>query len=86
MYHFQVTVTLTLTSDIVFKDSCLEHSFYIILGTKSKFGVCMHLEITKSREDNWVTMTLALTSDLVSRICIGSGAYLLYSVSKEFQI
>ena len=27
---------------------------------------------------NWVTMTLNLTSDLVSRNCIVSGAYLLY--------
>ena len=28
---------------------------------------------------NWVTVTLNLTSDLVSRDCIESGAYLLYS-------
>ena len=28
---------------------------------------------------NWVTVTLNLTSDLVSRNCIESGAYLLYS-------
>ena len=28
---------------------------------------------------NWVTMTLNLTSDLVSRNCIESGAYLLIS-------
>ena len=31
-------------------------------------------------------MTLNLTSDLVSRNCIESGAYLLYSLRKEFQI
>ena len=31
-------------------------------------------------------MTLNLTSDLVSRKCIESGAYLLYSLRKEFQI
>ena len=42
--------------------------------------------MTKSREHNRVTMTPALTSDLVSRICIGSAAYLLYSLSKEFHI
>ena len=30
--------------------------------------------------DNWVTVTLNLTSDLVSRNCIESGAYLLYSL------
>ena len=32
----------------------------------------------------WVTVTL--TSDLVSRISIESGAYLLYSWRQEFQI
>ena len=35
---------------------------------------------------NWVTVTLNLTSDLVSRNCIESGAYLLYSLSQEFQL
>ena len=29
---------------------------------------------------NWVTVTLNLTYDLVSRNCIESGAYLLYSL------
>ena len=29
---------------------------------------------------NWVTVTLNLTSDLVSRNCIESGAYFLYSL------
>ena len=29
---------------------------------------------------NWITVTLNLTSDLVSRNCIESGAYLLYSL------
>ena len=31
-------------------------------------------------------MALNLTSDLVSRNCVESGAYLLYSLIKEFQI
>ena len=35
---------------------------------------------------NWVTVTLNLTSDLVSRNCIESDAYLLYYLRKEFQI
>ena len=35
---------------------------------------------------NWVTVTLNLTSDLVSRNCIESRTYLLYSVRWEFQI
>ena len=44
----------------------------------------MHLEMTKCRKPPWVTLTL--TSDLVSRICIASGAYLLYSLRQEFII
>ena len=35
---------------------------------------------------NWVTVTLNLTSDLVSRNFIESGAYLLYSLRWDFQI
>ena len=31
-------------------------------------------------------VTATLTSNLVSRICIESGAYLLYCLRKEFQI
>ena len=34
----------------------------------------------------WVTMTLNLTSDLVSRNCIEPGAYLLFSLRQEYQI
>ena len=33
-----------------------------------------------------VTVILNLTSDLVSRNCIESGAYLLYSLRQEFQL
>ena len=39
----------------------------------------MHLGMTKCRH-NCVTVTLNLTSDLVSRKCIESGAYFLYSL------
>ena len=46
----------------------------------------MHLGMTKYPYHNWVTVTLNLTSDLVSRNCIKSGAYLLYSLRLEFQI
>ena len=35
---------------------------------------------------NWVTVTLNLTSDLVSRDSIKSGAYLLYPLRKELII
>ena len=34
---------------------------------------------------NTITVTLNLTSDIVSRNCIESGAYLLYSLRLEFQ-
>ena len=47
MYHFWVTVTLT--SDLVFRISCPEHISYIILGRNLKFGVWMHLGMTKFR-------------------------------------
>ena len=46
MYHFRVTVTLT--SDLVFLEkSCPEHISYIICGRNLKFGVWMHLGMTK---------------------------------------
>ena len=35
---------------------------------------------------NWVTVTLNLTSDLVFRNCIESDAYLLYYLMEESQI
>ena len=39
----------------------------------------MHLGMGSVAYHNWVTVTLNLTSDLISRNCIESGAYLLYS-------
>ena len=42
----------------------------------------MHLGMAECRVTPWDT----LTSDLVSRLCIVSGAYLLYSLSKKKQI
>ena len=44
----------------------------------------MHAGMTKCRVLSWVSVTL--TSDLVSRISIESGAYLLYSLRKYFKI
>ena len=45
MYHFRVTVTLT--SDLVLEHSCPERISYIVLGRNLKFGVWMHLGMTK---------------------------------------
>ena len=46
-YHFGVTVTLT--SHLVFR-IFLSGAYLIIWGTNSKFGVCMHLGMTKCRK------------------------------------
>ena len=43
----------------------------------------MHLRMGECQSYYGVTVTL--TSDLVSRSCIESGAYLLYSLREEFQ-
>ena len=44
----------------------------------------MHLQMAKCRVPFWVTVILALTSDLVFRIIV-SGAYSLYNLRKESQ-
>ena len=49
MYHFRVIVTLNLTFDLSLEKSCPEHIFYIIRGRNLKFGVWMHLGMTKCR-------------------------------------
>ena len=57
-YHFRVTVTLTLTSDLVFivikcpsirPASCPVHITYTLWGRNSKFDVWMHLGMAKCR-------------------------------------
>ena len=85
-YHFWVTVTLTLASDLVFivikcpsvrPASCPVHISYILWGRNSKFGLLMHLGMAECRAYHFlVTVTLTLTSDLVFRIIV-SGAYLI---------
>ena len=49
MYHFRVTVTLTLTSDLVFR--IIMPGAYLLnyLRWNLKFGVWMHLGMTKCR-------------------------------------
>ena len=46
----------------------------------------MHHGMVEWRMPSLGHCVLDLISDLVSRICIESGAYLLYSLSWEFQI
>ena len=46
----------------------------------------MHVGMVNVAYHNWVNVILNLTSDLVSRNCIESGACLLYSLRKEFLI
>ena len=46
---------------------------------KGVLGVC-RMGITKVAYHNWVTVTLNLTSVLIFRNYIESGAYLLYSL------
>ena len=82
MYHFWVTVTLTLASDLVVWSISL---ILFEVGILNLVSGCI-LRLESVAYHNWVTVTLNLTPDLVSRNCIESGAYLLYSLRKEFQI
>ena len=78
-YHFRVTVTLILTSDLVF--GIIVSGAYLILfevGISNLVCGCI-LGWRSVAFHNWVTVTLNLTSDLVSRNWNESGAYLLYS-------
>ena len=79
VYHFQVTVTLTLTSDLVFRIGMSgEYLILFEVGISNLVCGCI-LGWQSVAYHNWVTVTLNLTSDLVSRNCIESGAYLPYS-------
>ena len=87
-YHFRVTVTLTLTSDLVFivitmsvcpsvplRVRCISPIFFE-LGIPNLMCGCI-LGWGSVAYNFRVTVTLTLTSDLVFRIIV-SGAYLLY--------
>ena len=66
-YQFRVTVTLTLTSDLVFR--IIVSGAYLILfevGISNLVCGCI-LGWRSVAYHNWVTATLNLTSDLVSR-------------------
>ena len=78
-YHFWVTVTLTLTSDLLFR--IIMSRAYLILfevGISNLVCECI-LGWERVVYHNWVTVTLNLTYDLISRNCNESGTYLLYS-------
>ena len=73
MYHLLVTVTLT--SDLVFKIIMSRAYILHIEGRNPKFAVWMPLWIAEFHIPFWVTLTL--TSDLVYRILV-SRTYLFY--------
>ena len=79
MYHNWVTVTLNLTYDLVFI-IILSGAYLILFEVGISILVCeCILGWGSVANHNWVTVTLNLTSDQISRNCIVSGAYLLYS-------
>ena len=90
-YHFRVTESLTLTSDLVFIVikcpsvplcvRCISPIFFEV-GIPNLMCGCI-LGWRSVAYHFWVTLTL--TSDLVCRIIV-SGAYLLYYLRLEFQI
>ena len=76
MYHFRVT--MTLTSDLVFR-IIVSGAYLILFEVGISNFVCGCILAWQSvAYNNLVTVTLNLTSDLVSRNWIESGAYLLY--------
>ena len=80
-YHFRVTVTLTLTSDLVF--SIIVSGAYLQYSLREESQIwCVEASCNDevSLTIIWVTLTLNLTSDLVFRNCIESVAYILYSL------
>ena len=78
MYYLPVTVTLNLTSDFVFR-IYMSRVYLILFEVGIPILVCECTSGWRSVPSHfWVTVTL--TSDLVSRIDIMSGAYHLYSL------
>ena len=73
-------MTFTLTSDLVFR--IILSGAYLLYYLRSESQLwCVDASWDDSVPyHNCVTVTLNLTSGLVSRNCIESGAYLLYSL------
>ena len=85
-YHFRVT--LTLTSDLVFR--IIVSEAYLILfevGISNLVCGCI-LRWGSVAYHNWVAVTLNLISDLVSRNFIASGAYsyILWDRNSKFGV
>ena len=73
-------MTLNLTYDLVFRIIRVRSISLILfeVGISNLVCECI-LRWGSVAYHNWVTVTLNLTSDLISRNYIVSGAYLLYS-------
>ena len=79
MYHLQVTVTLNLTFDLVFFNSYIWSISLLLFEVRVPNLVCeciLEWQIVPFH----FPVSVTLTSDLVSRICIESSASLLYSL------
>ena len=71
---------MALTSDLVFFSNRVRSISLILFEVGISKSVCRCILGRNSVSyHNWVSVTLNLTSDLVSRNCIESGAYLQYS-------
>ena len=72
---------MTLTSDLVFR-IIVSGAYLILFEVGISYLVCGCILGWQSvAYHNWVTVTLNLTPDLVSRNCIESGAYpILYEI------
>ena len=79
MYYLQVTVTLNLTSDLVFRLNVSGAYLLLLFKVGIPNLVCECILGWRSVQFHFQVF-VTLTSDLVSRIDIESGAYLLYSL------
>ena len=84
MSHILFWVTVTLTSDLVFKNFCVQSIFLISfeVGIPNLECICI---LGWWSLTYYFLATVTLTSDLVL-IIIVSGAYLLYYLRRESQI
>ena len=78
MYYLRVTVTFNLTSELVFRIT-MSGAHLILFDVGIPNLVCECILGWRSVPSHF-RVTVTLTSDLVSRIGIESGAYLLYSL------
>ena len=79
MYYLQVTVTLNLTSDLVFRLN-LSGACLLLLFKAGIPNFMCECNLGWRSVQSHFQVFVTLTSDLVSRIDIESCAYLLYSL------